>query len=122
MNTPAKANVLQAYQVILYSRALHPELFQLKGRRVHKRGDYELETWVMPGQHILRFGHKKLCASELLTDQEKSPATGIVSAFLCAGERDFEHRFTKEGVVYMTTVQTETLSDNVFTATFDELD
>ncbi len=42
MNLPTK-NSLQSYQVILYHRALHPELFQLRGRKVVRHGDYELE-------------------------------------------------------------------------------
>lgn len=118
---PSKFTPVQPYQVLLYNRALHPELFQLKGRRVCKRNEYELEAWVMQGQHALRFGHRNCCACELLTDADKSPASGVVSAFLCAGERDFEHRFARDGVTYMTSVQTETLSDNLFLATHAEL-
>jgi hypothetical protein len=122
MSLPAKSNSLQSYQVVLYNRALHPELFPLKGRKVVKHGEYELEGWVMPGAHLLRFEHRKVCASELLTDQEDNlPATGVVSAFLCAGERDYEHRFTEETATYMTTVQTETLSENLYLATFKEI-
>jgi hypothetical protein len=122
MNLPTKPNVLQTYQVVLYNRALHPELFPLKGRRVVKHGDYELEAWVMPGSHILRFEYKTLCACELLTDQDKNiPAAGVVTAFLCAGERDFEHKFPKDGVNFLTTVQTETLSENLYNATYNEM-
>jgi len=122
MNVPTKSNVLQTYQVVLYNRALHPEFFPLKARRVVTHGDYELEAWVLPGSHLLRFEYKTLCASELLTDQDKNiPSSGIVTAFLCAGERDFEHKFVKDRVTYMTTVQTETLSDNLYNSTYEEM-
>jgi hypothetical protein len=122
MNLQTKTNVLQTYQVVLYNRALHPDIFPPKGRRVVRHGDYELECWVLPGTHMLRFEYKTLCISELLTDQEKAPTqAGMVSSFLCAGERDFEHRFPKDKVNYITTVQTETLSDNLYNATFQEL-
>ena len=122
MNLPTKTNVLQTYQVALYNRALHPELFPLKGRRVVKHGDYELECWVLPGTHMLRFEYKTLCVSELLVDQEKSPnGGGLVASFLCAGEHDFEHKFPKDRVNYIATVQTETLSDNLYNSTFEEL-
>ncbi|MCC6676988.1 MAG: DUF2617 family protein [Phycisphaerales bacterium] len=121
MNLPTK-NSLQSYQVVLYHRALHPELFQLRGRKVIRHGDYELESWVMSGSHLLRFEHKSLCASELVTDQDRNlPEGGVVTAFLCAGERDYEHAFKKDRVTYMTTVQTETLSDNLFAATYEEM-
>jgi hypothetical protein len=122
MNPPVKPNSLQSYQVILYGRALHPELFPLKRRKVVKHNGYEFEVWGMEGAHLLRFEMGSLCASELCTGHDgKLPDTGIVSAFLCAGERDFEHRFPKEKVLYMTTVQTETLSENLYLATFAEL-
>lgn len=122
MSLPARPNSLQTYQVVLYSRALHPELFPLQARRVVRHGEYELEAWVMSGSHLLRFEHKALCAAELVTDRESGlPNAGILAAFLCAGERDFEHRFVKERCAYMTTVQTETLSENLYLATFEEL-
>jgi hypothetical protein len=122
MTTPLKPNALQAYQVVLYNRALHPELFSLKGRKVVRHGDYEFEVWAMKGAHLLRFERGALCACELVSAEEsKLPASGVVSAFLAAGERDYEHRFEKEKVVYMTTVQTETLSETLYISTFEEM-
>src|SRR5262245_46035643 len=107
MNVTPKTNLLATYQVILYNKALHPDHLPLRARRVVRHGEYELEAWVMPGSHLLRFEHKSLCASELVTDQDRNiPTAGIITAFLCASERDFEHKFTKDGVVYMSTVQT----------------
>lgn len=124
MNFPAKpANVLQTYQVVLYNKALHPELFPLRARRVVKKNDYELEAWVMPGQHVLRFEYKGLCACELVTDLEARnvPGANVVRSFPCAGEHDFEHSFPRDGVNYLTTVQTETLAENLYNSTYDEL-
>jgi hypothetical protein len=123
MSLPVKSPSLQSYQLLLYSRALHPEAFPLKGRRVVRQpGIYEFEVWAMSGAHLLRFESRGLCACELVSDQEgRLPEAGVVSAFLCAGERDFEHRFTRDRVTYMTTVQTETLSENLFLATYEEM-
>lgn len=123
MNTPTRSsNSLQTYQTILYGRALHPELFALRARRVVRHGGYELEAWLTPGGHVLRFEHGSVCATELLTDQERNlPTAGIVTAFLCAGERDYEHTFGKNAVTYMTTVQTETLSENLYNSTYQEM-
>lgn len=140
MNTPQKTNALQSYQILLYDRALHPELFALKGRRVVRGGPWELEAWVMQGQHVLRFERGSVCAAELVTDQEAGlPTTGALAAALCAGERDYEHTFTsrnavvaganghgspaggKGSVVYISTVQTESLSENLYIATCDEM-
>lgn len=122
MTLPLKPNSLQSYQTVLYGRALHPEFFPLKGRRVLRHGNYELELWIMSGSHLLRFERGPLVASELVTDQDGNlPDAGVVTAFLCAGERDFEHRFERHGVVYMTSVQTESLSDNLYESTMEEL-
>lgn len=122
MSMPVKGNSLQSYQVLLYNRALHPELFRLKGRKVVRHGAYEFETWVMEGAHLFRFEYATLCACELLTSQEgRLPEAGLVTGFLAAGERDFEHRFVRDRVTYMHTVQTETLSENLYVATYDEM-
>lgn len=122
MTAPVKPHSLQAYQLFLYNRALHPELFQLKGRKTLKNDAYELEVWVMPGSHLVRFERKALCACELVTSQEGSlPETGIITGYLCAGERDFEHNFEKDGVTYINTFQTETLSENLYLATYAEM-
>ena len=122
MTMPSKPNSLQTYQVILYGRALHPELFPIKSRKVCKHNGYELEMWMMPGAHLLRFERKGLCACELVTDQEGNlPTNGIVTAFLCAGEHEFEHTFTRDKVTYMITAQTEALSENLYISTFDEM-
>lgn len=122
MTTPVKQPVLQGSQVVLYSRALHPDLFQLRGRRVLHDHTFELEAWVMDGGHALRFEHKSLCITELLCDAEKPvPQGSIVAAFLAATERDFDHKFPKDGVNYLTTVQTETLSENLYQSTYNEM-
>ncbi len=122
MNLPTKPNSLQTYQLVLYKRALHPELFPLMARRSLVHGGYDFEAWVMPGAHLLRFRLNGFCACELVTDQESGlPTEGAVTAFPCAGEKDFEHKFAKERVKYVTTVQTETLTENLYTATYNEL-
>lgn len=122
MDTPAKVNSLQTYQVVLYDRALHPEFFDLKGRRVEKFNGFEFEAWIMSGGHVLRFELGSLCTCELVTDQDRGlPDAGVVAAFLCAGERDFDHTFRTAPVNYITTVQTETLAENLYLATYEEL-
>lgn len=121
MNTTAKTANLQSYQVLLYDRALHPKLFSLKGRQVLRNGGYEVEAWAMNGSHLLRFEYKTLCCCELVTDIERNPTQGVVTSCLCAGEHEFEHRFARDHVNYMSSIQTETLSENLFAAEYEEL-
>lgn len=121
MSSPTKCASLQAYRLILYSRALHPELFRVKGRRAIAHQGYEFEAWVMPGSHVMRFQHNGDSALELITDQEDGiPERGVLAALPCAGERDQEHDFTDK-LRYMSTVQTEQLSEALYRATYDEL-
>lgn len=121
MNTPSKSSSLQAYRLILYRRALHPELFRVKNRTTVTYGGYEFEAWVMPGSHLMRFQHNGQCATELITDQEEGiPDRGIVAAIPCAGERDHEQAFGDK-IRYCSTVQTETLPESLYKATHLEL-
>ena len=122
LQVPGKPSALSTYQTALYNRALHPELFPLKARRVVSGVGYELEGWIMPGCHLLRFEQHSLCACELLSDRDTLvPAQGIVARFFCAGEHEFEHSFKKDKVTYMVSIQTESLSENLYLATYDEL-
>lgn len=122
MSAPVKPVNLMAYQMVLYSRALHPELFPLRTRRVVRGDGFELEAWAMDGGHMLRFERHSLCACEVLFDREdRMPEEGVISNFLVVGDRDFDHRFEREKVHYMTTVQSETLSENLYLATLEEM-
>ncbi|MBS0188842.1 MAG: DUF2617 family protein [Planctomycetes bacterium] len=121
MNLPPKLG-LQAYQTTIYGRALHPELFQLKGRKVHRHAGLELETWLLPAGHLLRLQHGNSCLSELLTDHEKTvPDGGILHSFICVGEHDYEKSYEAAGVDYIHSIQTETLSEMLYDATLDEM-
>lgn len=122
MDTPTRINSLNTYQVVLYDRALHPEFFDLKTRRTEHLNGFEFEAWLMNGAHVLRFEAGPLCASELVTDQERGlPDLGVVTAFLCGGERDFDHSFAGGALNYITTAQTETLAENLYLTTHEEL-
>jgi hypothetical protein len=122
MNFQPKLHGLQAFQTTIYGRALHPELFQLKGRKVVKHAGLELEAWMMPGGHLLRLQSGTSCLCELLLEHEKAaPEGGVVHSFLCAAEHDYEKTFEAAGVHYIHSIQTETLSETLFDATLEEM-
>lgn len=121
MTAPAKSSNLQAYRHILFRRALHPELFDVRGRRSVEHGEYEFEAWIMPGSHLLRFQFDGLCGTELITDKDiELSDRGLVDESPCAGERDYEHPFS-DRVNYLATVQTESLPLNLYSSTYREL-
>jgi len=124
MSTSGKSPTLLSYHVLLYNRALHPEHFPIKGRRVERQpGVFEMEAWVMSGAHQLRFECRGLCACELVSEEMEGrfPKEGVVSSAPCLGEREYEHLFERDRVLYINTAQTETLSENLFIATYDEM-
>jgi hypothetical protein len=107
--------------MILYRRALHPELFRVKQRRTIEQGEYQFEAWLMAGSHLLRFEYAGGCGTELITDLEEGiPDRGVVAAIPCAGERDHEQLFG-ERIRLVSTVQTESLPESLYAATYKEL-
>ncbi len=120
---PPPPSALQTYQSITYNRGVHPELFDIRERRTVSHARYEFEAWLMPGRHTLRFEHNGHALTELVTDQERGlPDCGVIEAFLCAGERELDRQFEDMGIGYMTSVQTEQLGENLYHATYEELD
>jgi hypothetical protein len=76
----------------------------------------------MPGAHLLRFQTPGFAACELVTDQMANlPTEGAVTSFMCAGEHDFEYAFDQTKVKYVSSVQTETLGENLYASTYEEM-
>jgi hypothetical protein len=112
----------ETYRAIVYGRALHPEQFDLRSRRVIRRGDAELEAWLMPGNHAVRFCRGGQCLTELVTDRETGlPALGAVVSYECLGEHDLEHEFGEIGVLYSGSAHTETLSESLYLSTYRDM-
>ena len=121
MSLPPKVSSLQAYHLLLFRTALHPEFFAIVDRRRIEHGEYEFEAWISKGGHALRFEHHGLCITEVVTaENDPLPDRGLVTSLPCAGERDHESDFA-ERVSYLASVQTETLSDHLYLSTFNEL-
>jgi hypothetical protein len=119
----------QAHQVLLYDRALHPEILPVRTKRIVKSRAYELEARLMHGSHALCFStipdspdspaHQ---ACELFTDKVRNlPTPGLLSAFLAAGEHEFDHTFPVSRVTYMLSVQTEHLAANLYADVYREM-
>jgi hypothetical protein len=121
MSISHKSSNAQLFRLMLYRRALHPELFDLQGRKCHRHGDYEVESWLTPAGHVLRFQVEGQCLTEtVLENADHLPEHGLVHALPCLGEKDFE--LEPDGRIgYVTTIQTESLTDNLFMATLREL-
>jgi hypothetical protein len=106
---------------MIYRRALHPELFDLQARRMDRHGEYEVESWVTPAGHVVRFQLANQTLTETVIENgDHLPEMGLIHALPCLGEKDYE--LEPEGRIgYVTTIQTETLTDNLYMATLREM-
>ena len=121
MSLTSKTTSLQSYNMLVYRNAIHPEFFEIEGRQRIEHGEYEFESWIFKGGHVVRFEHNGLCVTEVITDRlETLPDRGLITALPCAGEKDHEAEFG-DRVTYITSMQTETLTDHLYLGTFNEL-
>ena len=112
---------VQTYRILLYQRALHPELFNIQDRRSISHGEYELECWIVPGGHVIRFQSEGQCITEAVNEQDQQlPQRGLIHTIPCLGEKEIEEAVNGT-VRYVSSVQTELLSDNLFTTTYNEM-
>ena len=121
MSVGHKSSNTQVFHLMVYRRALHPELFELQGRHQIRHGDYEAECWIAPAAHVVRFHvHGNTVNEVVIENSDHLPEIGLSYALPCLGEKDFEID-DEEPVGYVTTVQTELLTENLYMATFREM-
>ncbi len=121
MSVGHKASNTQIFRLMVYRRALHPELFELQTRRTDRHGEYEVESWLTSSGHVVRFHLGDETLTETVVDRgDHLPETGLVYALPCLGEKDYE--MPADGRIgYVTTIQTEALTDNLYAATLREM-
>ena len=121
MSVSHKSSNTQVLRLMVYRRPLHPELFDLQARRTDRHGDYEVENWITAGGHVARFQVAGQTMTETVIERgDHLPETGLVHALPCLGEKDFE--LEPDGKIgYVTTIQTENLTDNLYLATLREM-
>lgn len=121
MSISNKTPSVQAYRLLVYQRALHPELFGIQGRRTITQSNYELESWITPGGHVMRFQIAGQCVTEAVLGHDvQLPQRGLLHTVPCLGEKEMDE-VVDNSVRYVASVQTELLSDNLFQATHAEL-
>lgn len=121
MSVSHKSSNTQMFRLMVYRRPLHPELFDLQTRRTDRHGEYEIESWLAPGGHVVRFQvNGQILTETVIEAGDHLPETGLVHALPCLGEKDYEMK--AEGRIgYVTTIQTESLTDNLYQATLREM-
>lgn len=122
MSLLPKPSTLHAFQVTLFDATLPQDFLYPRGRRALSNHEYLIESLVMSGAHALRFDFKDQSIVELVNEHDRVvPLQHRVVSFSCPQEKDYEHRFSNWGLVYMTSVQTETLPESLYRETYEEL-
>ncbi|QQE10511.1 DUF2617 family protein [Planctomycetota bacterium] len=122
MSASPKTSSAQVYRMMLYNRPMHPELFDLAARRIERHGDYEVEAWITSIGHTVRFQYEDQVMTELVVDRgDHLPENGLLHAIPCVGEKDYEREAEESTIGFMTTVQTESLTENLFMASLREM-
>ena len=118
---PTKSSSPHAYAMLLYRRAVHPEFFGIEARRKVQHGDYEFEGWIFKGGLCIRFQYGAISFCEVVVDNPTSlPDRGLAGTLPCAGEHDHDEKITEE-INYMTSIQSESLSDHLYLGTYKEM-
>ena len=121
MSSSSKTTPAPLLRMMIYDRPLHPELFEIQARRSVHHGGFQSELWLTRGGHVVRFQAMGRLLAEVVVDGgEDLPANGLVHALPAIGEKDYEMPEAKP-LGYVTTVQTETLSDNLYQGTLREM-
>jgi hypothetical protein len=98
----------------LFQRALHPELFNIYGRRHLKTEQYEVVVWATGCSHVVSVFAGDVCLTELISpNSELLPKRGLIERFQFRGQRT--HKCTlSRGLSYMTDFQVEKMSANLY--------
>ena len=122
MNVSCVRPKISELMFLLYSRPLHPELFELYQVQQIHRDDYHASVAITETCHLVSWHHAGLCLTELVTTLNNPlPVKRRLFACRLRGERE-EMIQCAPAVVYQTSLSVERLEPRIFTRVHDELE
>ncbi len=106
---------------MVYSRALHPELFEIHHDHRIVKEHYEVQMWITGLSHLIGFYREDAAVTEVIAGVDAMlPHRGKLMSLPFRGERDeqFDHA---DGIRYLTSFQTEQMSQRVYAKTHQDL-
>ena len=106
---------------LLYSRALHPELFDLyHSQRIVKK-HYEAQVWITGMGHVIGFYHGRDSLAEVIEDDiTHLPPRGQMFSLPIRGQKD--HRVDHvNGIRHLISMQVEKMSARLYNRSCEEL-
>lgn len=106
--------------LLLYQRALHPELFKILGTEQVTRRAYDADIWLVEGGHVVTFTAGKNVLTEVIaTQHDPLLDRNVVQSVPCRGEK--YHETVLGGIKYMISTQEEQLTQTLYDATRHEI-
>ena len=119
MSTGGKLKVA-SLRYCLYSRPIHPELFDIYHGHQITTERYKAQIWVTGCTHTVGFFYGRASMVEVIADAGVVlPARGLELQMPFRGEK--AHECTKSGIRYMMNFQVESMSPMVYAQTHHEL-
>lgn len=120
MSAKAKLKA-SSLRFFLYSRPLHPELFEVYRQDVVVQPRYQARLWITGCTHVITFTSGQAVLTEVVADAEAMlPERGLVLNLPFRGEK--HHQTGREGGLgYMVNFQVESMSPMVYSRTHHEL-
>jgi hypothetical protein len=108
--------------LLLYQRALHPELFHILGSEQVVRRAYEADIWLVEGGHVISLSSGKNTLTEVILMNHDGSLNdrNLIQTIPCRGEK--YHEMTHAGnIKYMISTQEEQLTQTLYDATRQEI-
>lgn len=112
---------VETLNFLLYSRALHPELFEIYHDQKIVQPMFDATIWITGCSHVITFSSLAGTLSEVMAEeQDILPERGLVACFRVRGEKQHEFR-NPQGAKYMMNLQVESMSPKLYTQTHHDL-
>jgi len=122
MSTPlGQKQSVEELKLVVYSRALHPELFEIHHDHQISQRYYDAEIWITGCSHMVGFYAPGDTLTEVMAGMEDElPERGLVASFRCRGEKEHEHH-SDTGLHYQMTMRVEAMSEKLYRQTHLDL-
>lgn len=112
---------VESLYFVLFSRALHPELFDIYHQHRIIQPQFDALIWVTGCSHLITFSAAGDTVTEVMAEQDDMlPERGLVARYRFRGEKQHEHT-SGSGVKYMMNCQVESMSEKLYSQTHQDL-
>jgi hypothetical protein len=107
--------------LLLYQRALHPELFKILATEQVSRRAYDADIWLVEGGHVVTFTAGKTALTEVIaTTHDPLLERNLMQSIPCRGEK-YHEMMVGANIKYMISTQEEQLTQTLYDATRYEI-